>query len=122
MSDDTTKDTLSRYIAIAGVLLSTAALGVSVWTAASGELRQKQIDDIHIQQANDRAFDLLGGTHGAARDAICARLAVPMMRYAKMLHDGITCSQVVTVDGADHALTWTHSDELVRLTDEFLVA
>jgi len=45
--------------------------------------------------------------------------AVPV-HHAKMLHDGIPGSQLVIIDGADHALIWTHSDELVRVTDEFL--
>ncbi len=47
--------------------------------------------------------------------------AVPI-HHAKMLHDGITGSQLVIIDGADHALIWTHTDELVRVTDEFLGA
>jgi 3-oxoadipate enol-lactonase len=42
------------------------------------------------------------------------------IHHAKMLHAGIAGSQLVIVDGADHALIWTHSDELVRVTDEFL--
>jgi 3-oxoadipate enol-lactonase len=45
--------------------------------------------------------------------------AVPM-HHAKMLHDGIASSRLVVVDGADHALIWTHPDELLRATDEFL--
>jgi pimeloyl-ACP methyl ester carboxylesterase len=47
--------------------------------------------------------------------------AVPI-HHAKMLHNGITGSQLVIIDGASHALIWTHSDELVRATDEFLGA
>jgi 3-oxoadipate enol-lactonase len=47
--------------------------------------------------------------------------AVPI-HHAKMLHDGITGSQLVVIDGADHALIWTHSDEFVRVVDEFLEA
>lgn len=47
--------------------------------------------------------------------------AVPM-HHAKMLHDGITGSRLVIVDGADHALIWTHADELKTAMDEFLVA
>ena len=39
-----------------------------------------------------------------------------------MFHDGITGSHLVIIDGANHALIWTHSDELVRATDEFLGA
>jgi pimeloyl-ACP methyl ester carboxylesterase len=47
--------------------------------------------------------------------------AVPI-HHAKMLHDGITGSQLVIIDGADHALIWTHADDLLRVTDEFLGA
>ena len=47
--------------------------------------------------------------------------AVPI-HHAKMLHDGITGSQLVIVNGADHALIWTHTDEFLRVTDEFLGA
>ena len=42
------------------------------------------------------------------------------IHHAKMLHEGIPGSQLVMIDGADHALIWTHTDEFVRLTDEFL--
>ena len=45
--------------------------------------------------------------------------AVPI-HHAKMLHDGITGSQLVIVKGADHALIWTHTDEFLQVTDEFL--
>jgi pimeloyl-ACP methyl ester carboxylesterase len=45
--------------------------------------------------------------------------AVPI-HHAKMLHDGIPGSQLVIIDGADHTLIWTHSDEFVRVTDDFL--
>ena len=45
--------------------------------------------------------------------------AVPV-HHAKMLHDGIVGSQLVVMDGADHALLWTHPDELARVTEEFL--
>ena len=44
------------------------------------------------------------------------------IHHAKMLHEGIPSSQLVIVDGADHALIWTHSDEFVRVIDEFLEA
>ena len=47
--------------------------------------------------------------------------AVPI-HHAKMLHDGITGSQLVIVNGAAHALIWTHTDEFLRVTDEFLGA
>jgi pimeloyl-ACP methyl ester carboxylesterase len=42
------------------------------------------------------------------------------IHHARMLHDGIPGSQLVMIEGADHALIWTHTDEFVRLTDEFL--
>jgi 3-oxoadipate enol-lactonase len=47
--------------------------------------------------------------------------AVPI-HHARMLHNGIRGSRLVIIDGADHALIWTHPDELVRVTDEFLEA
>ena len=47
--------------------------------------------------------------------------AVPI-HHAKMLHDGIAGSRLVIIDGADHALIWTHPSELVRVTEEFLGA
>ncbi len=46
-------------------------------------------------------------------------IAVPL-HHAKILHNGIAGSRLVVVEGASHALIWTHLDELVRLTDEFL--
>src|SRR5512135_434393 len=45
--------------------------------------------------------------------------AVPL-HHAQMLHNGIAGSRLVIVDGADHALIFTHSDEFLRVTDEFL--
>jgi pimeloyl-ACP methyl ester carboxylesterase len=45
--------------------------------------------------------------------------AIPM-HHAKMLHDGIKRSQLVVVNGAGHTLIWTHSDEFVRLAEDFL--
>jgi 3-oxoadipate enol-lactonase len=45
--------------------------------------------------------------------------AVPI-HHAKKLHDGIPGSQLVIIHGADHALIWTHTDQLVWVTDEFL--
>jgi 3-oxoadipate enol-lactonase len=47
--------------------------------------------------------------------------AVPI-HHAKMLHDGITDSRLVIIDGTNHALIWTHPDEFVRVTDQFLGA
>ena len=45
--------------------------------------------------------------------------AVPM-HHARMLHDGIPGSRLIVIDGAGHTLLWTHADELVQVTDEFL--
>jgi len=45
--------------------------------------------------------------------------AVPF-HHAKMLHDGIAGSRLVVVDGANHALIWTHPDELVQAVEKFL--
>jgi pimeloyl-ACP methyl ester carboxylesterase len=47
--------------------------------------------------------------------------AVPL-HHAKMLHDGITGSKFVIIDGADHALIWARPNELVQVIDEFLGA
>ncbi len=47
--------------------------------------------------------------------------AVPF-HHAKMLHDGIAGSQLVVIDGANHALIWMRPDELVRVTERFLEA
>ena len=44
------------------------------------------------------------------------------IHHAKMLHEGIRGSQLVIIDGADHALIWTHTDEFVRIAKEFLGA
>ena len=42
------------------------------------------------------------------------------LHHAKTLHDGITGSKLVIIDGANHALIWTRPNELVGMTDEFL--
>ena len=47
--------------------------------------------------------------------------AVPM-HHARMLHDGIRGSKLVVIAGARHTLIWTHPDELVRVTEDFLGA
>jgi 3-oxoadipate enol-lactonase len=47
--------------------------------------------------------------------------AVPL-HHAKMLHEGIADSRLVIIDGADHALIWSRSDEFARVTEEFLRA
>jgi pimeloyl-ACP methyl ester carboxylesterase len=47
--------------------------------------------------------------------------AVPM-HHARMLHEGIRGSKLVVIEGAGHTLIWTHSDEFVRVTEEFLLS
>jgi 3-oxoadipate enol-lactonase len=47
--------------------------------------------------------------------------AVPM-HHAEMLHAGIRGSQLVVIEGAGHTLIWTHPDEFVRVTEDFLTA
>jgi len=47
--------------------------------------------------------------------------AVPM-HHARMLREGIVGSRLEVVDSATHALIWTHPDELVRVTEDFLAA
>ncbi len=41
------------------------------------------------------------------------------IRQAKMLHDGITGSKLVIINNADHALLWAHTDEFLRIVEEF---
>jgi len=45
--------------------------------------------------------------------------AVPI-HHAKMLHDGIAGSKLVSITGADHALLWAHSEEWLERVSEFL--
>jgi len=45
--------------------------------------------------------------------------AVPI-HHTKTLHEGIPGSQLIIIDGADHALIWTHPDRFLRVTEEFL--
>ena len=47
--------------------------------------------------------------------------AVPL-HHAQMLHNGISSSSLVVVEGAGHALIWTHTEDFVRLTESFLRA
>ena len=44
------------------------------------------------------------------------------LHHAKMLHDGITGSQLIIIEGTNHALIWTHPDKLLGVTNEFLDA
>lgn len=45
--------------------------------------------------------------------------AVPI-HHANMLHERIPHSQLVIIEGADHALIWTDADKLVSITKAFL--
>jgi 3-oxoadipate enol-lactonase len=45
--------------------------------------------------------------------------AVPA-HHARMLHEGIAGSRLVMIEGASHALVWTHPDAFVRAVEEFL--
>ncbi len=45
--------------------------------------------------------------------------AVPI-HHARMLHERIPGSELVIIDGADHALIWTHADALVQVVEAFL--
>ncbi len=45
--------------------------------------------------------------------------AVPL-HHAKMLHDGITDSKLVIIDGADHALIWARTKEFLEVIEGFL--
>jgi 3-oxoadipate enol-lactonase len=42
------------------------------------------------------------------------------IHHARMLHERIHNSELVVIDGADHALIWTHTDEFLRVVDGFL--
>jgi pimeloyl-ACP methyl ester carboxylesterase len=44
------------------------------------------------------------------------------IHHAEMLHKGIPGSKLVVVDGADHALIWSHPDDFARVVTEFLDA
>jgi len=46
--------------------------------------------------------------------------AVPL-HHARMLHDGIWGSRLAIIAGAGHTLIWTHSDEFVKVTEQFLL-
>ena len=48
-------------------------------------------------------------------------VGVPI-HHAKMLHEGIAGSRLVVIEGADHALIWTHTHEFARAVNEFLAA
>lgn len=43
------------------------------------------------------------------------------LHHAQMLHQGIRGSRLVVVDGATHTLLWTHPDQLLDITESFLL-
>ena len=79
---------------------------VSVWMAAMAFDSRRRLAEIKCPTL----------VVAASRDE-----SVPL-HHSKMLHDGITGSKLVIIDGADHALIWARADELVRVIDEFLGA
>ena len=46
-------------------------------------------------------------------------VAVPI-QHAKMLHEGIRRARLDVIEGAGHALLWTHTGEFLRAADAFL--
>ena len=42
------------------------------------------------------------------------------IRQANMLYQGITGSNLIIMEKADHALMWGHTDEFLRFVEEFL--
>lgn len=40
--------------------------------------------------------------------------------HARTLHDGIPGARLAVVEGADHALIWTHTEEFLRIVETFL--
>jgi 3-oxoadipate enol-lactonase len=81
-----------------------AGVMAAAWTAAMAFASRRRLAEIDcptliVAAANDQA--------------------VPF-HHAKMLHSGIPGSRLVMIDAADHALIWTHPDELGRVIEEFL--
>jgi pimeloyl-ACP methyl ester carboxylesterase len=52
---------------------------------------------------------------GTADDAVA-------VHHARMLHAGIPDSTLVIIEGAGHALIWSHPEQLSRVASRFLVA
>jgi len=46
-------------------------------------------------------------------------IAVPI-HHARMLHEGIHGSELVVLEGADHMLLWTRTEDFLRIVEEFL--
>lgn len=42
------------------------------------------------------------------------------IHHAHMLHEGIRGSQLIVIEGARHTLIWTHTDQFVRIVEDFL--
>jgi 3-oxoadipate enol-lactonase len=44
------------------------------------------------------------------------------MHHARMLHEGIGGSKLIVIEDAGHTVIWTHSEEFMRVTEEFLLS
>lgn len=80
------------------------SLMVSAWQAAMAFDSRRRLADIKCPTL------VIAGTKDTA---------VPF-HHARTLHESIAGSRLVMIDDADHALIWTHPDELVRATEEFV--
>jgi pimeloyl-ACP methyl ester carboxylesterase len=80
------------------------ALMVQAWRAAMAFDSRRRLTEIRCPTL------VLAGADDAAVPAY----------HAQQLHDGIAGSELLFVAGADHTLIWSQSDELARLTAEFL--
>ncbi|HEY0778147.1 MAG TPA: alpha/beta fold hydrolase [Gemmatirosa sp.] len=90
---------------LAGVMADQdGPLMVAAWRAAMAFDSRRRLTEIGCPTL------IIAGSHDQA---------VPM-HHATMLRDGIMGSRLVVLDGADHALLWTHADAFLRVTDAFL--
>lgn len=79
---------------------------ILAWKAAMAFDSRRRLNEIHCPTL------VLAGTQDTA---------VPL-RHAQTLHNGISGSQLVLVDGGGHGLIWTHTEEFMRCVDAFLEA
>jgi 3-oxoadipate enol-lactonase len=118
-------------------LIGPAGLARLIVFAGGGgpPLMREQRDGLrNMLAANDRAhavaaiqamtsFDSRGWLDRITRPTLViagdADTAVPL-HHARMLAAGIPGARLRLVEGAGHTLLWTHSEELVRLTEAFL--
>jgi pimeloyl-ACP methyl ester carboxylesterase len=79
-------------------------LMVTAWRESMKFDSRKRLTEIHC-----RTLVLAGG----------ADTAVPA-HHAETLQSGIAGSRLVTIQGAGHGLIWTHTDDFLRVVDQFL--